>query len=74
MKNTKELKAIKKNLAIIKNQDEIIRRALEIYKKTYPEYSADALALMIADETGKSRATIWNKKGTGQTTKNPIII
>ena len=69
----KELAEIKKKLLIIKNTDSIILKALELYKKAYPEYSADALTTMIADETGHCRATIYNKKAANSAQNKPFI-
>ena len=74
MKNSKALNDVKKKLAIIKNQDEIIREAFAIYEIAFPEYSADARALMIAEDAGVSRATAYNKKNGNQQNKKLLII
>lgn len=70
MKKNKEFTEIKKQLVIIKATDAIIARAFELYREVYPEYSADALALMIAEESGCSRATVWAKTAAARPAGN----
>jgi len=55
----KEVKAVKKKLSIIKNTDEEIRHAFEIYSKNNPNLNKDGICTMIAEETGKGTRTIW---------------
>ena len=68
----RELQKSKDKLAAIKNETETIREAFAIFSAEFPKYNKDTIVSMIADESGKCKASVYSKLSGTEVKKTSI--